>query len=383
MNESKGAVLIVDDEESNRIALTRKLQLAGYHCVAVADADAALHKMSADEFDVVLLDIDMPYMSGMEILPKIVISHPDISVLMMTAVDDIQTAIEAMREGAYDYVTKPFYMDDLVLRIEKAIERKRLIVENRDFRSRMEQKVELQVGQIRKYLFEAAEALGLQQMALDKPDALRQAQRFARRMFQHQGGAAQSQDLEDSYLQMARTLASIAEAREPYASGHSDRVGLLANEIAIQLGCSAELIRQIKFAAILQDIGKIVIPDSILCKQGNLTPAEFREINRHPTASVEIIQHIDYFKDIIPLVESHHEWFDGSGGYPKKLKGEQIPLGARILAVADAYDAMTCPRPHRPSLTTEEAAKVLKRGAGKQWDPVIVDAFLKKLGVTV
>jgi HD-GYP domain-containing protein (c-di-GMP phosphodiesterase class II) len=180
---------------------------------------------------------------------------------------------------------------------------------------------------------------------------------------------------------MARTLAIIAESREPYASGHSERVGLLANEIAIQLGCSAEMKKQIKLAAILQDIGKIVIPDSILSKQGNLTPAEYREINRHPTASAEIIQHIEYFKDILPLVESHHEWYDGSGGYPKKLRGEDIPLGARILAVADAYDAMTCQRPHRPSLTTEQAAEVIKRGAGKQWDPVIVEALLKKLGV--
>lgn len=383
MNGFKGNILIVDDEETNRIALYRKLQAAGYHCVATADGDSAVVRMSDEEFDVVLLDIDMPSRSGLEVLPEIELTHPNTSVLMMTTVDDIQAGVEAMRQGAYDYVTKPFYFDDLLLRIDRAIERRRLVIENRDYQHRMEQKVELQVGQIRKYLFEAAEALGLQQMALDKPDAVRQAQRYARRMFQQQGGVAHSHDLEESYLQMARTLAAIAEAREPYASGHSDRVGLLANEIAIQLGCSAELIRQIKFAAILQDIGKIVIPDSILSKQGNLTPAEYREINRHPTASVEIIQHIDYFKDIIPLVESHHEWYDGSGGYPKKLKGEQIPLGARILAVADAYDAMTCQRPHRPSLTTEEAAKVLKRGAGKQWDPVVVDAFLKKLGVTV
>jgi response regulator RpfG family c-di-GMP phosphodiesterase len=300
---------------------------------------------------------------------------------MMTTVDDIPTAVEAIRQGAYDYVTKPFNMDDMVLRIEKALERRKLVLENRNYQLRMEQKVELQVGQIRRYLYEAAEALGLQQqLAMQKPDDMRQAQRYARRMFQ-MGSAKQTQDLEESYLQMARTLAIIAESREPYASGHSERVGLLANEIAIQLGCSAEMIKQIKLAAILQDIGKIVIPDSILSKQGNLTPAEYREINRHPTASVEIVQHIDYFKDIIPLVESHHEWYDGSGGYPKKLRGEQIPLGARILAVADAYDAMTCQRPHRPSLTTDQAAQVIKRGAGKQWDPLVVESFLKKLGV--
>ncbi len=381
MEETLGTILIVDDEESDRITLSRKLQAVGYHCVPVADGDGAVCRVGGEEFDLVLLDIDMPYLSGMEVLPQIVLAHPYTCVLMMTTVDDIPTAIEAIRQGAYDYVTKPFNMDDLVLRIEKALERRKLVLENRNYQLRMEQKVELQVGQIRRYLFEAAEALGLQQqLAMQKPDDMLQAQRYARRMFQ-MGGAKQTHDLEESYLQMARTLAIIAESREPYANGHSERVGLLANEIAIQLGCSAEMIRQIKFAAILQDIGKIVIPDSILSKQGNLTPAEYREINRHPTASVEIIQHVEYFKDILPLVESHHEWYDGSGGYPKKLRGELIPLGARILAVADAYDAMTCQRPHRPSLTTEQAAQVIKRGAGKQWDPAVVESFLKKLGV--
>jgi response regulator RpfG family c-di-GMP phosphodiesterase len=301
---------------------------------------------------------------------------------MMTTIENMPSAVEAMKQGAYDYVFKPLNMDDLGMRIEKALEKRRLALENREYQIHLEQKVELQVSRIRKYLYEAVEALGLEQMSLDTPDAVRQAQRYAKRMFQI-SGTKDAADMREAYLQMARTLASIAEAREPYASGHADRVGLLANEIAIRLGCSDEMKRQIKFAAILQDIGKIVIPDSILSKQGNLTPADFKEINRHPTASVEIIQHIDYFKDILPLVESHHEWYDGGGGYPKKLRGEQIPLGARILAVADAYDALTCQRPHRPSLTTDQAAQVLKRGAGKQWDPQVVETFLKKLGVTV
>jgi len=380
MEESRGTILIVDDEEPSRATLSRKLQADGYACAVANDGEGALWRTSVQEFDLVLLDLDMPGLSGMEILPRIVAGHPDTFVVMMTNIENIPTAVEAMKLGAYDYVFKPLNMDDLGMRIEKALERRRLALENREYQLHLEQKVELQVSQIRKYLYEAVEALGLEQMSLDTPDAVRQAQRYAKRMFQI-SGTVDAADLHNTYLQMARTLSSIAEAREPYAVGHADRVGFLAHEIAIQLGCSDEMKRQIKFAAILQDIGKIVIPDRILSKQGNLTPAEYREINRHPTASVEIIQHVEYFKDILPLVESHHEWYDGSGGYPKKLRGEQIPLGARILAVADAYDAMTCQRPHRPSLTTEQAAQVLKRGAGKQWDPVIVDAFLKKLGV--
>ena len=380
MEQPRGTILIVDDEGPSRATLYRKLQADGYNCAVAIDGEGALWKTSTQEFDLVLLDLDMPVLSGMEVLPRIVAGHPDTCVVMMTTIENMPSAVEAMKQGAYDYVFKPLNMDDLGMRIEKALERRKLALENREYQLHLEQKVELQVSQIRKYLYEAVEALGLEQMSLDTPDAVRQAQRYAKRMFQISGTVDEA-DMQRTYLQMARTLASIAEAREPYAVGHADRVGLLANEIAIQLGCSDEMKRQLKFAAILQDIGKIVIPDNILSKQGNLTPAEYREINRHPTASVEIIQHVEYFKDILPLVESHHEWYDGSGGYPKKLKGEQIPLGARILAVADAYDALTCQRPHRPSLTTEQAAQVLKRGAGKQWDPMIVDAFLKKLGV--
>jgi response regulator RpfG family c-di-GMP phosphodiesterase len=382
MEAPRGTILIVDDEEPSRATLYRKLQADGYNCAVANDGEGALWKTSVQEFDLVLLDLDMPVLSGMEVLPRIVAGRPDTCVVMMTTIENMPSAVEAMKQGAYDYAIKPLNMDDLGMRIEKALEKRRLALENREYQVHLEQKVELQVSQIRKYLYEAVEALGLEQMSLDTPDAVRQAQRYAKRMFQISGTVDEA-DMRGAYLQMARTLASIAEAREPYASGHADRVGLLANEIAIRLGCSDEMKRQIKFAAILQDIGKIVIPDSILSKQGNLTPADFKEINRHPTASVEIIQHVEYFKDILPLVESHHEWYDGSGGYPKKLKGEQIPLGARILAVADAYDALTCQRPHRPSLTTDQAAQVLKRGAGKQWDPVIVETFLKKLGVTV
>ena len=381
MEEARGTILIVDDEEPIRVLLSRKLGAEGYNCVVAADGERALWKASTQDFDLVLLDTDMPGLSGIEVLPQIVAEHPDTNVVMMTTAADIKTAIEAMKQGAYDYVAKPLDMDDLGMSVEKALERRRLVLENREYQLRMEQKVELQVAQIRKYLYEAVEVLGLEQMALDEPDAIRQSQRYARMMFQL-NGIKNIVNLEESYLQMAKTLALIAESRETYAHGHSDRVGLLANEIAIQLGCSAELTRQIKVASILHDIGKIVIPEHILSKKDHLTPAEYREIKRHPTAAVEIIQHVDYFKDVIPLVESHHEWYDGRG-YPNQLEGEMIPLGARVLAVADAYDAMTCPRPYRVCLSTEQAAQALKKGAGKQWDPAVVDAFLRKLGVKV
>lgn len=186
-------------------------------------------------------------------------------------------------------------------------------------------------------------------------------------------------NLEEEYWQIARTLAAMAETREPYARGHSERVGLLANEIAIWLGCPAELIREIQLAAILHDVGKVVIPDHILYKPGELTLAEYNEIKRHPAATVDIVSNLNYFDGTAPMIESHHEWYNGSG-YPGKLKEDRIHVGARILAVADAYDAMTSPRPHRSPLTNGDAIHILSDGAGKQWDPMIVHAFLDILG---
>ncbi|MBM3156248.1 MAG: response regulator [Chloroflexi bacterium] len=380
-NQKRGNILVVDCDELTRNTLTRTLLSDGYNCVTAPDGETALWKISEQEFALILTDVNIPDLSYVEMLPRLIAAHPDTVIIVITTLDDIETALEAIKLGAYDFILKPLNVDEISMRVGKALERRRLMLENREYQSRMEQQIELQVADIRKYLYEAVEVLGLEQMALDKPEAVREAKRYAKMMFQL-GGTKGTLDLEESYLQMARTLALIAESHEPYARGHSDRVGLLAYEIAIQLGCSTEMKRQIKFAAMLQDIGKIAVPDRILSKQDNLTQEEYAEINRHPTASVEIIQHVDYFKDIIPLVESHHEWYDGSGGYPGKLKGNRIPLGARILAVADAYDAMTCPRPHRRPLTPGEAAQALKKGAGKQWDPVIVDALLKKLGVT-
>ena len=364
MDEVKGTILIVDDEGSIRSGVSRKLQAEGYNCVTAADGNEALEKAAAQSFDLVLMDIRMPGISGMEVLPRIIADHPDTGVVMMTAVGDTQTAVEAMKLGAYDYVIKPFDVDNLVMRVQRALERRGLVLENRGHQLRLEQRVEQQVGQIRQCYSEAIQALAREEIALEKLSGA--------------PGTGKKADFEDVYLQMAMVLAQMAEMHEPYARGHSERVALLANEIALRLGCSDELIRNIQLAAIVHDIGKIVIPDHILFKPGRLTSAEYSEIKRHPIATVDIIRHVDHFKDIIPLVESHHEWYNGNG-YPKKATGQNIPLGARILAIADAYDAMTCPRPHRPRLSNEDAVQALKKGAGTQWDPAVVDAFLKIL----
>jgi putative two-component system response regulator len=361
MDETKLAILVVDDEESIRGLLRRKLGADGYECDMAADGKEALWKAFMKDFDLVLMDIRMPGLSGMEALPQMVTDHPDTSVVMLTAVADAKTAVEAMKLGAYDFITKPFDLDDLSLRVRRALERRRLVLENREYQRRLEERLQRQEGQIQNYHQEAMKSLTREQEAINKL-----------------GGGNHQDGLEEAYLQMAGSLALMAEAHEPYARGHSERVSLRAGEIAIQLRCSAEVIKRVKVAATLHDIGKVVIPDQILFKPGPLTPAEYSEVKRHPVAAVGIIQEVSYFEDILAIIESHHEWYNGKG-YPKKLKGDEIPLGARIIAVADAYDAMTCPRPYRSRLSNEEAVQALKKGAAAQWDPRVVEALFKIL----
>jgi putative two-component system response regulator len=359
MEEAEVTILIVDDEDAIRSMLTRKLELEGYNCEVAVDGKEALWKAFMKDFDLVLMDIKMPGMSGMEALPQMVTDHPDTCVIMITAVADAKTAVEAMKLGAYDYVTKPFDLDDLSMSVRRALERRRLVLENREYQRHLEQKVKQQVEQ--EYYNQAIQAVSHEQIVLDKLS-----------------GVSQGDGLEETYLHMAEALALMAEEHEPYARGHAERVGHQASEVAVQLRCSDELVKQIKIAAMLHDIGKVVIPDHILFKPGMLTPAEYSEVKRHPTVAVEIINHTGYFKDVVSLIEAHHEWYNGKG-YPKNLKAESIPLGARILAVADAYDAMTCTRPYRPRLSNEEAVQILKKGAAAQWDPMVVDALFKVL----
>ena len=361
MEEAEVTILIVDDEDAIRSMLTRKLEGDGYCCEVASDGNEALWKAFMKDFDLVLMDIKMPGLSGMDALPQIVTDHPDTCVIMITAVVDAKTAVEAMKLGAYDYVTKPFDLDDLSMRVIRALERRRLVLENREYQRHLEQKVKQQVEQVEEYYNKAIQAISHEQVVLNKV-----------------GGEAQGDGLEEAYLHMAESLALMAEAHEPYARGHSERVGLRASEIAVQLRCSDELVKRIKIAAMLHDIGKVAIPDHILFKSGLLTPAEYSEVKRHPTVAVEIINHTGHFKDVVSLIEAHHEWYNGKG-YPKNLKAESIPLGARIMAVAHAYDAMTCPRPYRPRLSYEEAVQILKKGAGPQWDPMVVDALFKVL----
>jgi len=312
-----------------RRLLHQKLSSEGYQCEEAGTAEQALDKLRSNAVELVLLDIKMPGKSGVELLPEIKASYPDTAVIMATAITDTNIAIQCMKQGAYDYLTKPFNLDEVVLSVDRALEKRRLELENRDYQQHLEQKVEAQARKIRA-----------------------------------------------SFLSAITALAYALEAKDKYTSGHSQRVAEISVAIAKEMGLSQHSTERIRQAGLIHDIGKIGVRESVLNKPGHLTDEEFQHVKEHCEMGEHILAPIVEDEEILKVVRHHHERYHGTG-YPNGLKYEQIPLGARILAVADAYDAMTSKRPYREAMSDETACAEIKRGKLTQFDPEVADAFLK------
>ena len=306
-----------------------KLVNAGYRCVEAGDAEQAMDKLNTEPVSLVFLDVKMPGKSGIELLPEIKTRFPDTAVVMATAVADVSTAIACMQHGAYDYITKPFDLEDMVHSARRALEKRRLEIENREYQVHLQDKVAEQAGRIRASFFNAIRALN-----------------------------------------------NALEARDKYTSGHSQRVTDLAAAITRRMGLSPEAIDTIVLAGMVHDIGKIGISEAILNKPAALTDVEFREIKKHPEIGERILSPVAADEEILKFVRNHHEHFDGSG-YPDGLAGEKIPLGARILAVADAFEAMISERPYRKALSPDAAFAEIERCKGTQFDPKIAEIMIK------
>jgi len=324
--------LVVDDEESIRRLLRQKLSSEGYQCREAGSAGQVLDKLQSNTIELVVLDIKMPGKSGVELLPEIRASYPDTAVIMATAITDTNIAIQCMKQGAYDYITKPFNLDEVVLSVDRALEKRRLELENRDYQQHLEQKVEAQARKIRA-----------------------------------------------SFLSAITALTYALEAKDIYTSGHSQRVAETSVAIAEELGLSRHSIERLRQAGLIHDIGKIGVRESVLNKPGGLTDEEFQYVKYHCEMGEHILTPIVEGEEILKVVRHHHERYDG-GGYPDGLKGESIPLGAKILAVADTYDAMTSKRPYREAMSAETACAEIKHCKGTQFDSGVVDAFLKTRG---
>jgi response regulator RpfG family c-di-GMP phosphodiesterase len=328
-------ILIVDDEANMRSVLLRQFEEEGTECVASPSALDALNKMKEQDFSLVISDVMMPGMSGMEFLRLVKRQDPDTAFIMITGLMDINTAVDSLRLGAFDFITKPFELPAIRRAVDRALERRRLLMENRSHREELEQK-------IRERTFELKEALN---------------------------------DVEESYKITLEALVTALDAREHETRAHSQRVREYTLTLAQDLGLKHDDLIQTGRGALLHDVGKIGVRDSILLKPGKLSEEEWIEMRMHPQIGYNILQSIEFLSPAAEIVLCHQERWDGNG-YPTRLAGEDIPLGARIFAVVDTLDAMTSDRPYRKALSFEAAWNEIHRCSGTQFDPRVAEAFL-------
>lgn len=324
--------LVVDDEPHLRRVLVRLMQGDGFACEEAGSGVEALAALARRPATLVLTDLQMPEMDGIQLLRAVRDRYPDTAVMLITAVADVGTAVKCLAEGAVDYLTKPFHLDEVRARVRQALEKRRLILENRDYQERLEEKVEVQ----------------------------------ARR-------------LEEIFLASIQSLAEALEVKDPYTHGHSLRVAKYSSVIARSMRLDADLVRQVELGGKVHDIGKIGVRESVLNKEGPLSADEYTHIMTHPVVGWRILSPL--LTDMpmaLNVVRSHHERFDGRG-IPDGMAGLDIPLEARIAAVADTFDAMTSERPYRPGVPLKATIAELRRCAGAQFDPHVVDAFLTAL----
>lgn len=308
-------ILIVDDDESIRELLACVLIRHKYLVTAAASAEEALETLCSSSFDMLISDMKMSGMNGLELTGLVARSHPNLPIILITGCCDAALMRSAMRQGASDFIPKPFNLDSIPIVVERNLER-----------------------------------LALNEKRLN-------------------------QDREAAVLSNVHLLAATIDAKEPFTAQHSRRVARIAMAIAERLGLSESERQLTDWAAQVHDVGKIGTPDSILLKPGCLTEEEWQIVRQHPIKGEEIVGRVEYLKNVAAVVRWHHERVDG-GGYPDGLMGGAIPLAARIIAVADAFEVMTSERVYQPRLDWEEAIHRLEAGSGTQFDTDVVNAII-------
>lgn len=321
-------ILVTDDEVSIREVLAEGLESFGYEVAQASTAAEAFDVVRRGGIDLVLSDIDMPGENGLSLLKRVKERDPDIDMIMVTGVVDLEVAIGAIRQGAADYVSKPFNLEEVQIVVERTLEKRRLIRENREYQLTLEQRVE-----------------------------------------------ERTRELEESYESTLEAMITALDFRDNETMGHSRRVVEYAVIVAKTLGIGEPELSWIRRGAILHDVGKIGVSDSILRKPGKLDASEWEEMKRHPEMGYRMLKHIRFLEPALDIVYCHQERWDGSG-YPRGLRGTAIPLGARIFAAVDTFDAMTSDRPYRAALSIHAAREEIRRFAGIQFDPGVAAAFL-------
>ncbi len=332
-DSSASRILIVDDEHEITEILSDLLSGAR-ECETAGSAEAALERMRQGNFQLVISDITMPGMTGLEMVPHVKHISPDTVVIMISGLQTVESAIEAMRLGAFDYVMKPFDLRQVEAVVKRALEHHELIVAKQRYENHLEELVEQRTAE------------------LDQALA----------------------SLEDAYRSTLKALTAALETRDSETHGHSERVVTYSLRLGREYGLDSDHMKALEFGSLLHDIGKIGVPDAILRKPAKLTTEEWVVMREHPLHGQQILRGIQFLNSASCVVAQHHEKWDGSG-YPLGLSGEEIDICARIFSVADAFDAITSDRVYRRGKSYEAAAQELDEWAGKQFDAKVVEAF--------
>ncbi len=329
-------ILVVDDDPAVRQVMALSLRERGYEVATVADASAALDALGRKEFALALVDIRMPGKDGVWLLEKICSEHPETCVVMVTAVVDVETAVDWLRRGAIDFLAKPVSVHALSFTVDRALGEQQMKLELEQYRTHLEEMVEEQAGEIRRTLERIRKAMGA----------------------------------------TIEAIAKMSEMRDPYTGGHQRRVAALSRAIAGEMGLSEEQTEGVRVSGHLHDIGMTLVPRAIRSKLGRLSDYEFKIIMTHPEAGYDILDGLEFPWPVAEAVLQHHERLDGSG-YPGGLSGDEISIEARILAVADTVEAMLSNRPYRPPAGLDKALKQISDNRGILYDGRVVDACLK------
>jgi putative two-component system response regulator len=347
MSDHVGSVLIVDDEPHLRVTATRMLEAAGYEVRSAENADEALAQFKQSEAELVITDMSMPGRSGLELIEELRLLHPDVATIMLTAVDDPSLAERALDLGAYGYIIKPFERNELLIATSNAIRRRELEIANREHLEHLEE------------------------MVRERTSGLWTALQTVER---------REKELRTSREDTIERLSVAAEFRDDETASHIKRMSRYTGLLCGWTGLDRDRSDMVRTASIMHDVGKIGIPDSILLKPGKLTPDEYTFMQQHAEFGYRILwgSKSTLISLAATIALTHHEKWDGSG-YPKGLRGEEIPLEGRIAAVADVFDALTTHRVYRKAFGLPDAVKIMKEGRGTHFDADLLDLFITHL----